>query len=156
MTLVEYDFYKNEYGGSVVGDESSFKKTTRRAEIFLNRLTFNRIVAVNSIPGQMIGREFEAFTDTELEMLKFGLCNLIDTMQRLSTAEEQALAGNVSNDNVKSRSSGGESISYESRKTVYDGALADEAKKIRLFRNALMEYIQPEAFKRNPFCAGSW
>lgn len=156
MTLVEYDFYKNEYGGSVVGDDNFFKNVARRAEIFLNRLTFNRIIAINGIPGQMIGRDFEAFSDAELEMLKFSLCNLIDTMQRLSATEEQALAGNASNGNVKSRSSGGESISYESHKTIYDEALSDETKKKQLFRNALMEYIQPEAFKHNPFYAGSW
>lgn len=156
MTLVEYDFYKSEYGGSVVDNEGSFKNTVRRAENFLNRLTFNRIMAMNGIPGQMIERDFESFSDAELEMLKLGLCNLVDAMQRLSAAEEQALAGSASNNNVKSRSSGGESISYESRKTIYDEALIDEAKKIQLLRGALMEYIQPEAFRHNPFYAGSW
>lgn len=156
MTLVEYDFYKSEYGGSVVDNEGSFKNTVRRAENFLNRLTFNRIMAMNGIPGQMIERDFESFSDAELEMLKLGLCNLVDAMQRLSAAEEQALAGNTSNNNVKSRSSGGESISYESHKTIYDEALIDEAKKIQLLRGALMEYIQPEAFRHNPFYAGSW
>lgn len=156
MTLVEYDFYKSGYGGSVVDNENSFKNTIRRAENFLNRLTYNRIIAMNGIPGQMIGRDFESFSDAELEMLKLGLCSLVDAMQRLSVTEEQALAGNTSNNNVKSRSSGGESISYESHKTIYDEALIDEAKKIQLFRGALMEYIQPEAFRHNPFYAGSW
>lgn len=156
MTLVEYEFYKEEYYGSVVGDETSFKQVVRRAENLLNRMTFNRIIAMEGIPGQMVGRDFEAFTDEELKALKFGLCSLADTMTKLDTAEQQALAGNCSSGNVKSRSSGGESISYESRKTAYDEALTDESKKLALFRSALLEYIQPCAFRHSPFYAGSW
>lgn len=154
MALLEYGFYENKYGGSVVDDES-FIMLERRAESFLNRITFNRIIAVEGQPGQMIGRNFEAFTDEELEALKFGLCSVIDAMGKLRAAEQQALAGNSSSSNVKSRSSGGESISYESRKTAYDEALADDSKKNALFRNALMEYVQPGAFRHNPFYAGS-
>lgn len=156
MTLVEYDFYKNEYCGSVVGDETSFKQVEWRAENLLNRFTFNRIIAVEGVPGQMVRRDFEAFTEEELKALKFGLCSLVDAMKRMDTAEEQALAGNSSSRNVKSRSSGGESISYESRKTAYDEALSDEEKKLALFRNALTTYIQPGVFRHNPFFAGSW
>lgn len=155
MTLVDYDFYISEYGGSVV-DADSFNRLEQRAENWLNRLTFNHIITVDDISGQMIQKEFEAFTDDELKSLKLGVCSLMDSMSRFDAAEQQALAGNTSNNNVKSRSSGGESISYESRKTVYDEALTDEKRKIAIFRNALMEYIQPTAFRHNPFYAGSW
>ena len=155
MTLVDYDFYISEYGGSVV-DADSFNRLEQRAENWLNRLTFNHIITVDDISGQMIQKEFEAFTDDELKSLKLGVCSLMDSMSRFDAVEQQAIAGNTSSSNVKSRSSGGESISYESRKTVYDEALADEKKKIALFRDALMEYIQPTAFRHNPFCAGSW
>lgn len=155
MALVEYEFYTSEYSGNVV-DADSFGKLERKAESFLNRLTFNRIIAVNDAPGQMIGQEFEAFTENELQMLKYGLCSLIEAMDKLEKAEQQALSGNSDSGNVKSRSSGGESISYESHKTVYDEALQDDQKKIALFRSALMEFIQPCAFRHNPFYAGSW
>ena len=155
MTLVDYDFYISEYGGSVVGADS-FGKIERRAESFLSRLTFNQIIAVNDTPGQMIRREFEAFTENELQTLKYGLCSLIESMDKLEKAELQALSGNSDSGNVKSRSSGGESISYESHKTAYDDAMQDETKKNALLRNALMEYVQPCAFRHNPFYAGSW
>lgn len=155
MTLVEYEFYTAEYRGNVV-DADSFGRLERRAESFLNRLTFNRIITVNKVPGQMVGREFEPFTENELQMLKYGLCSLIETMDKLEKAEQQALSGNSDSGNVKSRSSGGESISYESHKTVYDEALQDEKKKTTLLRSILLEYIQPCAFRHNPFYAGSW
>lgn len=153
MALLEYGFYENKYGGSAVDDES-FKTMNRRAESFLNRITFNRIVSVDGQPGQMIDDKFEAFTNEELEILKFGLCAVIDAMGNLSKAQQQALSGNSDNGNVKSRSSGGESISYERQKTVYDDALMDDTKKNALFRNALMGYVQPGAFRHNPFYAG--
>lgn len=154
MTLVEYSFYENDYGGSVVGN-GAFKMVEMRAENILNRLTFNCIISVNSEVGQMIGKDFEPFTDAELDMLKYGLCSLMDAIGRLDKARDQALSGNSDSGNVKSRSSGGESISYERQKTIYDEALSDENKKNVLFRSALMEYIQPGAFRHNPFYAGS-
>lgn len=154
MTLMKQEFYEEKYGGNLV-DDNSFDRMYRRAEAALNRMTFNRIITVNGVPGQMIGRDFEPFTVEELQALKYGLCSLMDMMMKLEKAERQALAGNSDAGNVKSRSSGGESISYESRKTVYDEALTDENKKSDLFRNALLEYIQPCAFRHNPFYAGS-
>ena len=155
MALVESSFYETKYGGSAVGD-AIFKNVERRAENVLNRFTFNRIIESGGEIGQMVGRNFEVFTESELEMLKFGLCSLIDTIGNLDKAKQQALSGNTDSGNIKSRSSGGESISYEVKKTIYDEALSDEMKKNMLFRSALMEYIQPGAFRHNPFYAGSW
>lgn len=154
MTLVDYSFYENKYGGKVV-DDKAFNMLEWRAENVLNRLTFNHIVAVNGEAGQMVGSNFEAFTDQELDMLRFAVCALIEEMCNLDKAKQQALSGNTDPANVKSRSSGGESISYEKQKTIYDEALIDENKKNELFRNALMEFIHPGTFRHNPFYAGS-
>lgn len=159
MTLMDYTFYEDKYGGSVV-DENSFDRLYRKAEAALKRLTFNRISAVNGVCGQRITyathEEFEPFTDEELSALKFGLCALLDAMVMLEKAEQQALAGNSSAANLKSRSSGGESVSYESKKTVYDEALTSNTKREKLFRGALLEYAQSCAFRHNPFYAGCW
>lgn len=151
--MVDYDFYSGTYRGSVVSSEE-FTRYERRAVAVLNRLTFNSIISDGESYGQTVKREFQAFTDDELECLQLGLCSLMDKMHYLDAAEQQALSGNEDSGNVKSRSSGGESISYESKKTAYDEALADESKKTALFRGALMEYIQPAAFRVNPFFAG--
>lgn len=158
MALVNFDFYGNEdkYGGTLIKDDKVFNMLLKRSMVFLNKRTFNRIIQNESGEyGQMIHGKFSEFTDRELEALKYGLCSLTDVMSKLEKAEIQALAGNESAGNVKSRSSGGESISYESHKTVYDEALADQSKKDELLRSALMEFIQPDAFRYNPFYAGS-
>ncbi len=159
MALVNFDFYEGEekYGGASVKGEDEFNRILKRAMAFLNKRTFNRIIQnENREYGQMVHGKFLPFSDQELTALKYGLCGLVDTMAKLEKAEIQALAGNESAGNIKSRSSGGESISYESHKTVYDEALADQAKKDELLRSALMEFIHPDAFRYNPFYAGSW
>lgn len=159
MALVNFDFYENEdkYGGTLIKDDEAFNALLKRSMAFLNKRTFNRIIQnENGEYGQMVYGKFLPFTKQELEVLKYGLCGLTDAMAKLEKAEVQAFAGNESSKNVKSRSSGGESISYESRKTVYDEALADKTKKDELLRSALMEFIQPDAFRYNPFYAGSW
>lgn len=159
MAIIDFDFYKNEYGGCAVA-EDSFKQAYRKAERALNRLTFSRICEVDGTYGQQVvlatHEEFMVFTDKELVSVKLGLCALVDAIGKLDAAEQQALAGSADASNVKSRSSGGESISYESRKTAYDEALTDKSKKNELFRSALLQYIQPDAFRLNPFYAGSW
>lgn len=159
MALVNFDFYEDEdkYGGITIKDEDEFNRILRRATVVLNRLTFNRIVLNDDGQyGQMVHGKFLAFSSSELESLKYGLCSLVDAMNKLQTAEAQALAGNGDSGNVKSRSSGGESVSYESKKTAYDESLTDETKRNALYRSALREYIQPDAFRYNPFYAGSW
>lgn len=159
MALVNFDFYENEdkYGGTLIKDDEAFNKLLKRSMAFLNKRTFNRIIQNESGEyGQMVHGRFSEFTDRELEVLKYGLCGLTDALAKLEKAETQALAGNESSGNVKSRSSGGESISYESHKTVYGEALVDQAKKDELLRSTLMEFIQPDAFRYNPFYAGSW
>ncbi len=159
MALVDTVFYEDKYGGSAMDDEL-FERLCRKAENILNRMTFNRIYAADGVYGQRIlhgtREDFEAFTEDELDALKYGMCSLVDAILKLENAEQQALAGNSSSANMKSRSSGGESFSYEIRKTVYDEALADRQKRDGLFRDALMEYMQPCAFRHNPFYAGSW
>lgn len=155
MALISENFFENTYGGAVADD--SFKRLLIKAEAFLNKRTFNRIIQNESGEyGQIVYGKFLPFTEQELTALKYGLCSLVDTLAKLEKVETQALDGNENPGNVKSRSSGGESISYESRKTIYDGALSDQTQKGELLRNALMEYIQPDVFRYNPFYAGSW
>jgi hypothetical protein len=154
MALIDYEFYKNEYSGNAVPEES-FLTCQRQAETYLDRVTFGRIEPKDEVYGQWIYGKFIEFGSGELQMLKNGLCALTETVYKLHKAEEQALSGNSDSGNIKSRSSGGESISYESQSTAYNEALKDETKKKTLYKNALMEWIVPEAFRFNPFFAGS-
>lgn len=152
--MIDYDFYSGTFGGNAVSPDD-FNRYLTRATAMLNRLTFNSIVQSGEEYGQNTRRGFQPFTGAETEALQFGLCALIDKMHQMDSVEQQALSGNTDSGNVKSRSSGGESISYESKKTVYEEALADESKKTSLYRNALLEFAQPGLFRTNPFFAGS-
>jgi hypothetical protein len=157
VAIVNYDYYEDEdkFSGTSIKDEDDFNRCLKVATAYLNRLTFGRIKEVDGSYGQWLNREFVPFSDDELNMLKNGLCALTETVYKLNKAEEQALSGNSDSGNVKSRSSGGESVSYENRSTVYDEALKDASKKNALYRSVLMEWIVPEAFRFNPFFAGS-
>lgn len=154
MTLVTYEFYTEAYKGDVVADSSVFDKWLIKATAFLNRVTFNHIVFENEQFGQYARGLFEPFTDEELKAVQYGLCLLIDTMVALDKTEKQAVAGTTDAGNIKSKSSGGESVTYESKTTVYDEALKDNGKKMKIFRDALMDYMPPSAFRYNPYYAG--
>lgn len=153
--LVTYDFYTNTYGGTAVS-QNDFPRYEKLAELFLNKITFGHIVVNDGAYGQIIRGMFTPLTEAELEALQYGVCNLLETEQKLSNAEDNAISGNSSSANVKSRTSGGESISYESKKTVYDEALTSEGKKTELLRNALLVYAYPDVFRVNPYYAGRW
>ncbi len=155
MTLVDYEFYINTYGGNVVTAES-FSFWLYKANNMLNRITYGHIVddGGSGSYGQMIKGKFMAFTEQELKAVQYSVCALIDEMYQLEKAKKQAVEGNENTGNIKSRSSGGESISYESKATVYDDALKDNGRKLKLYREILLEYMPPEVFRINPFYAG--
>lgn len=151
--MVDYEFYIYTYGGIAV-PELTFQRYLGRAKQILDRLTFSSIVEQEGKYGQIVRGEFQEFTNAELLAVKYALCSLMETLVKLDTAEQKALAGNADSANIKSRTSAGESISYDSIKTAYDVAVGDETKKTGLYRDALMAYITPTAFRINPFYAG--
>ena len=154
--LVSYEFYTGTYGGTAVS-ETEFPRYEKLAELFLNRVSFGHIVKNgDDVYGQLIGKAFSPFTEAELEALQYGVCNCLEAAFKIDEAEKQALSGNSSSGNVKSRTSGGESISYEARKTTYDEAISDNSKKNDLLKNALLVYAYPEVFRVNPYYAGRW
>lgn len=153
--IVTYEFYSTVYGGTAVSQEE-FSRYEKLSELFLNKISFGHIVEIDGTYGQIIRREFIPFTEKELEALQYGECNLIETIQKLSKAEDNAISGNSSAANVKSRTSGGESVSFDVKKTVYDEALTNEDKKTELFKNAIYAYAYPDMFRVNPFYAGRW
>lgn len=151
--LVSYEFYTGTYGGNVV-PETEFLRYEKLAELFIKKITFGHIVVNDGAYGQIISGTFTPLTEAELEALQYGLCNMMDAAHRVDEAEQQALSGNSSAGNVKSRTSGGESISYEARKTAYDEAITSNDKKTDLLRDALLVYAYPDVFRVNPYYAG--
>lgn len=155
MALVDYEFYVNTYGSSVIMAES-FPSCLYKANNMFDRITYGHIVydSDSDSYGQVAKGEFTAFTKQEITAVQYAVCALADEMYKLEKVKLQAVEGNESVGNIKSRSSGGESISYESKPTVYDEAVKDDRKKLELYRETLLEYMPPEIFRINPFYAG--
>ena len=153
MFTITYEFYSETYGGTAV-DETAFPRYQMRAAVMLDRLTFGHIKEQNEEYGQEIRGNFLPFTEEELTYLSYAVCSIIDAVKSLDDLRSQALAGGSSEGNVRSRTSGGESITYESRKTKYDEALTDENAKMNLMKEAVFEVCDPFLFTYNPFYAG--
>ena len=149
MALVTYTYYQNTYMGSA--SETDFNKGYPKAMAIMNRLTFSHIICVDDDYGQEIRGSFTEFTEEELDATRMGVCSLIDAVIAFAAAKTQALAGSGS---IKAVSSGGESITYDVNKTIYDNALASKEAEDTLYRNALLDYMRPELYTVNPFFAG--
>ena len=152
MFEVSYDFYANVYGGTMA--QSDFPPYQRRANIVLDRMTYGHIQEEDGEYGQWICGSFEAFTEDEITSLSYAVCGLVDTLETLDDYRAQQLAGASAEGNVKSRTSGGESISYGTTKTQYDEALTDDNAKWKLYKDAVFDLCDPFAFRYNPFYAG--
>ena len=152
--MIDYTYYSETYGGDVVS-AASFNKALTRAESILDRMSFSSIKKEGDEYGQILrDGTFQPFTDRELLSLKYAMCALVDTIGKLDAAETRAIAGNGSDENIASRSSGGESISYRQIQTAYDVAINDENAKRGLYVDAVRSYVNPTAFRINPFYAG--
>lgn len=154
MIDITYDVYTDIYGGETV-TETAFKRYSRIAQTVMDRLTFGRIQYDESETACIkVGRELVPLTDDEIEALQLAICAVMDAAHDVQEAEAQAKAGAENAGNVKSRSSGDESITYESKITAYDDALRSNAAAMRLYKNKAQMYINPHAFRFNPFYAG--
>ena len=150
--LVDYSFYEVTYMGNVAAE--TFEIMLPKAEAVFNALTFSHVVESDGVYGQMIRGTFTEFTEAELTACKMGMCALIDTMAELAEMRTQALAGAGDAGNIRSVSSGGESITYDARATAYTEALVSRPAEMRLYGDALKMYMRPEIFTVNPFFAG--
>lgn len=160
LNIVDFDFYEDEdcYFGDAITDEDTFIRIERKAENFLIKRCYGRLIKSGKEFGLYIpkgyAKEFIPFSKEELNVLRMGLCSLVEAMYKVERAEQQSLSGNQDSANIKSRSSGGESITYEAQKNAYTEAMTDKQKYNALCNSALMEYMNPYAFRYNPFYAG--
>lgn len=156
MFMVDYQTYVETYGGNVV-DETDFPRVSMRSGVILDRMTYGHVVEEDGTYGQEIRGEFLPFNEAELNYLTFAFCSLCDVVEQLDEAKANALAGGGGTDgnaNVRTRTSGDESITYESKRTAYDDALTDENAKDKLYKDAVFEVCDPWCFRWNPFYAG--
>ena len=124
MALTTYEFYIKTYYGDTI-DESSFPKWESRAEDKINSITSGNITA-------------EAIEEYDLQ-IETAVCALADLLYEIEKATRTATAKDESN--VKSRSSGNESITYGDSDTLVTKVLSDKQAQDRLMYDTVAEYL---------------
>lgn len=124
MEMTTYDFYTKTYYGDSIS-ESLFPKWKSRAEDKLNMLTFGHITD-------------EALEEYNTQIQK-AVCALADLLFELDKATKTATAKDDSN--VRSKSSGGESITFGDADTLVTKVLSDKAAQNRLMYDTVAEYL---------------
>lgn len=122
--LTTYEFYANTYYGDAIG-ESAFPKWLSRATDKLMRLTYGNIT-----------EESRVEYDTQIQK---ATCALMDLMYQIDMATKTATAKDETN--VKSKSSGGESITFGDKDTLVTKVLSDKAAQDRLMYDTIAEYL---------------
>lgn len=126
MTLTTYEFYRDEYYGVAVSDVE-FPRYQNMASYKLAWLS-NYAISEETLLGEYN------------EEVQRATCALIDVLSRIDKAQTTAEAGAVAS-NIKSMSSGGESISYGTATTSIMAALASEKDKNALLFDTVREYL---------------
>jgi len=122
--LTTYDFYSNTYFGDAIG-EADFPKWLSKATDKLHYLTYGNITE-------------KAYTEYNKQIQK-ATCALMDVMFQIDAATKQATAKDETN--VKSKSSGSESITFGDKDTAVTKVLADKSAQNRLMQDAIAEYL---------------
>ena len=124
MGYTTYEFYVNEYYGDSI-EESLFPKWESRATDRLDELTYGNITA-------------DALEEYS-EKIQKATCALADLLYKIDYKTNHA--NDTNGGNVKSMSSGGQSISFGSNETLIDKVLNDKVAQNRLCYDTVCEYL---------------
>ncbi len=125
MELATWTYYQNDYYGDVITSESLFNKYQSKAVDKLQRMCFGNITD-------------EAVTEYSDQLSK-AACAVADILYKLDQAESNA--HDPQKGNIKSMSSGSESVSFGENDTVISSALSDKKQQNILIRQAADEYL---------------
>ena len=124
MGYTTYEFYQNEYYGDSI-EESIFPKWESRATDRLDELTYGNIT--------------EDVLEEYNEKIQKAVCALADLLYKIDFKTNHA--NDTNGGNVKSMSSGGQSISFGSNETLVDKVLNDKVAQNRLCYDTVCEYL---------------
>ena len=124
MGYTTYEFYQNEYYGDSI-EESLFPKWESRATDRLDELTYGNIT--------------EDALEEYNEKIQKAVCALADLLYKIDFKTNHA--NDTNGGNVKSMSSGGQSISFGSNETLVDKVLNDKVAQNRLCYDTVREYL---------------
>ncbi len=124
MAYTTYEFYTTTYYGTTI-EGSVFSKWLSKATDKLNYLTFGNITEETAV-------EFAT-------PIAKATCALMDLLYELDKAKINATS--TENGNIKSMSSGNESVSFGTNDTVITTALSDTKAQLLLMRETIAEYL---------------
>lgn len=124
MGYTAFEFYRDSYYGDSI-EESLFPKWEDRASMKLDQLTYGNI-----------NDDTRAEFDERIQKATCALADLLYQIDYKTTHANDAQAGNV-----KSMSSGGQSISFGSNETLVDKVLNDKTAQNRLCYDTVCEYL---------------
>ena len=122
--LTTYEFYKCVYYGELI-DASEFFRWNSKASDKLRYLTYGNIT-----------EERRAEYD---EQIQKATCALMDLMFQIDAATKTATAKDETN--IKSRTSGSESITYGNADTLVTKVLSDKVAQDHLMQDTIAEYL---------------
>lgn len=122
--LTTYEFYKNTYYGETI-EEFAFPKWLSRATDKIMQFTY----------GNITENAAEQY-DTQLQK---ATCAMMDLLYELD--EAMKTANSKETGNIKSKSSGGESVTYGETVTLVTKVLADKTAQKRLMYDTVAEYL---------------
>ena len=131
MAYTDYEFYTTAYFGNTI-PETSFEKYADRATDELDAITFCNVPSISDLPEAL------------QKKVKKAMCSLADTMYNIDQQLQRANSTDMTN--VKSKSSGSESVSYGQSETILTKAAADPAFRSRLYYDAVKTYLSGTGF----------
>lgn len=123
--ITTFEFYQKTYYGDSIKGSSDFDKWESRAEDKLRSITQDNLTD-------------EALVKFNKPLQK-AACAIADLLCEIDKATKIATATDETN--VKSRSSGGESITYGDNKTLVTAVLSDKRAQNRLIYDTAVEYL---------------
>ena len=141
MSYADYDFYKNEYYGSLIS-EADFPRLINKAGDKLENITMDRIITV-----------FDGDNERLITKISKAVCNIADTMYDIEKAEqayrdsigyESTSDGSMKGRTISSISAGAESISYTSesvQSSAVSSVVSDKHLQEKLYFDIARDYL---------------
>ncbi len=135
MGYTTFEFYQKTYYGDALTGET-FPKWNARAADTLNWITRGQLKGHIEIAEDEVSSDFNPDITTAVQMAACAVADklfAIDAAARIANTQEEG--------NVKSKSSGNESVSYATAETDVTKALADPKVKKMLLYGVAVEYL---------------
>ena len=124
--ITSYEFYTSKYFGDIIPD-TCFEKQESMAVDDLHELTFNRL------------KEQEEYA----EQVQKAVCALAELNYQIQVATKATMVKeNGSGGVIKSKSSGGESVSYDVSNNLIYSVLNDKKAQEKLKYNTVQKYLR--------------